>query len=262
MLSIPRHKNINNMRLSRIGTPHGSPRCLTTPLTPLSKGYSKNCAAHGRLRGKARWMLHHAQGHDQPGRSLWWRCCTSAPRRHARGGASAMAHPHVPLTPPASTRERMRRRACPCTWGTPSLLSHGHDSAGKAWGAGVSIQHADRPAAQATPWCRSGETRRLTRSLSHTTRPPRTARAGLPDSARTRVSVATDTVPPSQDYRIRIGDGDATFAQQLLHIVVAQGKPLVEPDTVANNFARQAVVFVSLGIGWRCHAWLPILLFD
>ena len=76
------------------------------------------------------------------------------------------------------------------------------------------------------------------------------------------MSVATDTVPPSQDYRIRIGDGDATFAQQLLHIVVAQGKPLVEPDTVANNFARQAVVFVSLGIGWRCHAWLPILLFD
>jgi hypothetical protein len=59
-----------------------------------------------------------------------------------------------------------------------------------------------------------------------------------------------------------MGDGDATFAQQLLHVVVAQGKPLVEPDTVANNFARKAVVFVSLCVGWRCHAWLPILLFD
>jgi hypothetical protein len=126
-------------------------------------------------------------------------------RCHARGGASAMARPHAPRTPlcprgnacaggpvhahgatiPAVVRARQRRK-----------------SLGR-WS--VSIHHADRPAAPATPWCRSGETRRLTRSLFHTTRPPRSVRTGLPGYERARVSVATDTVSPSQDYRIRKG---------------------------------------------------------
>ena len=55
---------------------------------------------------------------------------------------------------------------------------------------------------------------------------------------------------------------DATFKQQLLHVAVAQGEAIVEPDPVTDDFAGKAVVLVTLGVcGWG-HAWLPILEVD
>jgi hypothetical protein len=53
-----------------------------------------------------------------------------------------------------------------------------------------------------------------------------------------------------------MGDVDAAFAQQPLHIAVAQGELLVEPDAVADDFTGKAVVLVTLGVGRRGHAWL------
>ena len=156
------------------------------------------CHAPGTRWDRGGWMLRHAQGHDHPARFQWGRRRTSALRGHARGGAWVMARPHAPRTPPASTQACMRQRACPCPWGTPSLLSHGHDSAGRAEGAGGVHPPRRSSGCAGPPGCRSGETRRLLRSLSRTTRPPRAARAGLPGDARTRVSAATNTVPPSQ----------------------------------------------------------------
>ena len=55
-----------------------------------------------------------------------------------------------------------------------------------------------------------------------------------------------------------MGDIDPAFEQQLLHITVAQGESIIEPDAVANNLARKAVIFVALGDGRRGHVWLPI----
>ena len=46
------------------------------------------------------------------------------------------------------------------------------------------------------------------------------------------------------------------------HVAVAQGKAIVEPDPVTDNFTREAVILVALGIGWRSHAWLPILVLN
>src|SRR5215471_15124851 len=51
---------------------------------------------------------------------------------------------------------------------------------------------------------------------------------------------------------------DAALAQEFLHIAVAQGEAIVQPDPVAEDFAWKAVMFVACGIsGWR-HVWLPI----
>jgi hypothetical protein len=50
-----------------------------------------------------------------------------------------------------------------------------------------------------------------------------------------------------------ISDVDTAFEQDRLHIEVAQGKAIVEPDTVADNLAWKAVIFVALGVGRRGH---------
>jgi hypothetical protein len=56
-----------------------------------------------------------------------------------------------------------------------------------------------------------------------------------------------------------VGHHDAAFEQELFHIAVAQGEAIVEPDPVADDFARKAVVLVTFGVcGWS-HVWLPNL---
>jgi hypothetical protein len=55
-----------------------------------------------------------------------------------------------------------------------------------------------------------------------------------------------------------MGDVDTAFKEQLLHIAIAQGEAVVEPDAMANDFAWKAVIFVACGISrWR-QVWLPI----
>jgi hypothetical protein len=55
-----------------------------------------------------------------------------------------------------------------------------------------------------------------------------------------------------------MGDVDTAFAQQLLHVTIAQGEAIVEPDPMANDLAGEAVVLVAFGVsGWR-YVWLPI----
>ena len=56
-----------------------------------------------------------------------------------------------------------------------------------------------------------------------------------------------------------MGHGDATLAQEFLHVAVAQGEAIVKPDAMTDNFTGKAVVLVSLGVGRRGHVWLPIL---
>jgi hypothetical protein len=50
-----------------------------------------------------------------------------------------------------------------------------------------------------------------------------------------------------------VGHSDAALEQQLLGVTVAQGKPIVEPDTVADDFAGKAVVLIARGVGRRGH---------
>ena len=52
---------------------------------------------------------------------------------------------------------------------------------------------------------------------------------------------------------------DTAFKQQLLHIAIAQGETIVEPDPMADDFAGKAVVLIMHGVGRRGHIWLPIL---
>src|SRR5215813_11283780 len=55
-----------------------------------------------------------------------------------------------------------------------------------------------------------------------------------------------------------MGDIDPAFAQQFLHITIAQREAVIEPDPMADDLAEKAVILVVFGIsGWR-HVWLPI----
>src|SRR5215475_11421419 len=52
---------------------------------------------------------------------------------------------------------------------------------------------------------------------------------------------------------------DTAFKQQLLHIAIAQGEAIVEPDPMADDLAGKAAMFVALVVGRRAHGGLPIL---
>jgi hypothetical protein len=55
-----------------------------------------------------------------------------------------------------------------------------------------------------------------------------------------------------------MSDVDTALEHDLLHIAIAQGEAVVEPDAMANDFAWKAVIFVACGISrWR-QVWLPI----
>ena len=55
-----------------------------------------------------------------------------------------------------------------------------------------------------------------------------------------------------------MGDVDAALKQELLHVAIAQGEAIVEPDAMTVDLTGEAVVFVAVGVsGWR-HVWLPI----
>jgi hypothetical protein len=59
-----------------------------------------------------------------------------------------------------------------------------------------------------------------------------------------------------------MGHSNATLAQELLHVAVAQGEARVKPDSVAADFTGKAVVLVSFAGDGRGHVWLPILEFE
>jgi hypothetical protein len=54
-----------------------------------------------------------------------------------------------------------------------------------------------------------------------------------------------------------VGHVDATCDQELLHVTVAQGESIVEPDAVADDLDGKAVVVVASVGGGREHVWLP-----
>src|SRR5438132_10677765 len=71
-----------------------------------------------------------------------------------------------------------------------------------------------------------------------------------------RVVLPTFQTPLTDGF---MSDVDAALTQELLHVAITQGEAVVEPDSMADDLARKAVMFVALGIsGWR-HVWLPIL---
>src|SRR5215470_8630847 len=49
-----------------------------------------------------------------------------------------------------------------------------------------------------------------------------------------------------------MGDVDTAFVQQFLHIAVAQGEAIIEPDAMADDLPGEAVVLVAFRVsGWR-----------
>ena len=54
------------------------------------------------------------------------------------------------------------------------------------------------------------------------------------------------------------GHSDAAFEQEFLHVAIAQGEAIVEPDAMADDLAGKAVIFVALRVSRWCYVWLPI----
>src|SRR5262245_24966422 len=55
-----------------------------------------------------------------------------------------------------------------------------------------------------------------------------------------------------------MGHVDAALEEEFLHVAVAQREAIIQPDAMANDLPREAVVLVAFGVsGWR-HIWLPI----
>jgi hypothetical protein len=86
---------------------------------------------------------------------------------------------------------------------------------------------------------------------------PFVARTGAPTPELIGLGLAK-LATPFPDGLIR--HDDATGKQQLFDIPVAEAEPIVEPDAMANDFGRKAVVLVSLGGDGRGQVWLPLCL--
>ena len=56
-----------------------------------------------------------------------------------------------------------------------------------------------------------------------------------------------------------MGDVDPAFKQEFFHVAVTQREAIIEPDAMTDDLPGKAVVFVTLGVSWRGHVWLPIL---
>jgi hypothetical protein len=55
-----------------------------------------------------------------------------------------------------------------------------------------------------------------------------------------------------------MSDVDTAFKEELLHVAVAQGEAIIEPDAMTDDLTGKVVILVALGLsGWH-HVWLPI----
>jgi hypothetical protein len=72
------------------------------------------------------------------------------------------------------------------------------------------------------------------------------------------IGVVLPTLPTPLANRF-VGHGNTAFEEEFLHIAVAHGEAIIEPDPVADDFAGKAMVLISHGGGQRGHAGLPIL---
>jgi hypothetical protein len=50
-----------------------------------------------------------------------------------------------------------------------------------------------------------------------------------------------------------VGDFDAALEQQFLDVAVAEAEAVIEPDPMADDFARIAVILVTLRVSGRGH---------
>ena len=84
----------------------------------------------------------------------------------------------------------------------------------------------------------------------HFVQVPCVAQSGAPAPKLVGVWLAKFPTPLSGGL---IGDGDATHKEQLFDIPVTEAEPVVQPDAVADDLAREAVVLVAIG-DWCVHA--------
>jgi hypothetical protein len=56
-----------------------------------------------------------------------------------------------------------------------------------------------------------------------------------------------------------LGHEDAPDEAQLFHVPLAEAEAVVQPHLMAADLGGKTMRFVTLGDGWRSHAFLPSL---
>jgi hypothetical protein len=80
---------------------------------------------------------------------------------------------------------------------------------------------------------------------------PCVTRAGASTTQLIRICLAKLATPLADGF---VRDVDPACEQQLLHVTVAQAKPIVEPDATTNDSGRETVVLIAAGWDWCIHA--------
>jgi hypothetical protein len=91
---------------------------------------------------------------------------------------------------------------------------------------------------------------RTTDREKHLVQVPLVAGPGAPTSELIDIRLSEFSAPLPDRL---VGDDDATGEQELFHITVAETEPEIQPDAVADNLGREAVVLVAVGEGWCVH---------
>jgi hypothetical protein len=79
---------------------------------------------------------------------------------------------------------------------------------------------------------------------------PLVIRSGPPMPEFIRVGLTELAAPLPDGF---IGYDNPTGAQELFHIAVAETEAVIQPDAVADDFGREAVVLIAVGGHWCVH---------
>jgi hypothetical protein len=123
----------------------------------------------------------------------------------------------------------------------------------------VLVANGDVEIRYVIPVAPRGETTRFCQLRKDYFQVPLIARSRTPPSQPIGVVLPKLPAPLADRF---MGHSHAAFEQELFHVAVAQGEAIGEPDPMADDFARKAVVLVSFAGGGRGHVWLPILEFE
>src|SRR3954454_15888420 len=91
----------------------------------------------------------------------------------------------------------------------------------------------------------------------HLVHVPRVARPRTP--APELIGIGLSECPAPLPDRF-VGDDDATGAQQLFDVPVAEAEAVVQPDAMTHNFGWKTMVCVALRSRGTGHAFLPLCL--
>jgi hypothetical protein len=79
---------------------------------------------------------------------------------------------------------------------------------------------------------------------------PLITRSGMPATQLIGISLAECPAPLADGF---VGHHNPTRKEQCFDVTIAQAETEVEPDAMADDLRREAMIFVGIGWGWWIH---------